>query len=254
LKKDLSKNSLFKKKYSNSRNISFLKDYDLIINCDYSHHITKKFFDKKIKKKYKSLAYTTIIEHKKILNNTATQIFTQKGPLAFLPISSNQTSIVFSIHNSVNKKENIKELIKKYNHKYKIYKIHEINFFELSALNLRSYYHNNILAFGDLLHKVHPLAGQGFNMTLRDIKVFLKIIKDKQSLGLPLNSTINYEFEKRLKHKNFIFSNGIDLIHNFFNFERKFKNKTISKSIQYIAKNPSLNRVFTKIADEGIFF
>ena len=29
-----------------------------------------------------------------------------------------------------------------------------------------SYYKDNILAFGDLLHKVHPLAGQGFNMSI----------------------------------------------------------------------------------------
>ena len=30
---------------------------------------------------------------------------------------------------------------------------------------LRNYSFKNILSFGDLLHKVHPLAGQGFNMT-----------------------------------------------------------------------------------------
>ena len=41
------------------------------------------------------------------------------------------------------------------------------------------YYHQNILAFGDLLHRIHPLAGQGFNMTIRDIKILLKIIKNK---------------------------------------------------------------------------
>ena len=49
-------------------------------------------------KKYNSFAYTTIIEHKKSLNNnTAVQIFTKRGPLAFLPISNNKTSVVYSI-------------------------------------------------------------------------------------------------------------------------------------------------------------
>ena len=33
--------------------------------------------------------------------------------------------------------------------------------FELKSSNLRNYYKENILAFGDLLHKLHPLAGQG---------------------------------------------------------------------------------------------
>ena len=74
----------------------------------------------------------------------------------------------------VKKVNDINELIKQYNFKYKINKIDKIENFELRSLNLRSYYHKNILAFGDLLHKIHPLAGQGFNMTIRDIKVLLK--------------------------------------------------------------------------------
>ena len=51
----------------------------------------------------------------------------------------------------------------------KIEKLTKIEKFELKSLILRSYFHKNILAF-DLLHKIHPLAGQGFNMTIRDIK------------------------------------------------------------------------------------
>ena len=43
------------------------------------------------------------------------------------------------------------------------------------------------------------------------------------------------EFENIMKHKNFIFSNGIDLIHEFFNFERKMKNNFLSKSVKHIS-------------------
>ena len=46
-------------------------------------------------------------------------------------------------------------------------------------MSMRSYYYKNILAFGDLLHKLHPLAGQGFNMSIRDINELSKIIKKK---------------------------------------------------------------------------
>ena len=48
---------------------------------------------------------------------------------------------------------------------------------------LRNYTHNNILAFGDLIHRIHPLAGQGFNMTIRDIKIISKIVNDKISFA-----------------------------------------------------------------------
>ena len=255
LEKDLSKNKYFKSIFLNDKNLSFIKKYELIINCEVFNKISEKYFSKKIIKKYDSFAYTTIIEHEKILNDTAIQIFTKKGPLAFLPISNNETSVVYSVHNSsIEKNFKIEELIKRYNFKYKIKNIKKVDSFELQSLNLRSYYHNNILAFGDLLHRVHPLAGQGFNMTIRDIKNLTNIIIKKNELGLPIDSSICDEFEDIVKHKNLIFSSGVNLIHEFFNIERKSNSKILSKSIQYLGKNSSANRILTKIADKGILF
>ena len=34
------------------------------------------------------------------------------------------------------------------------------------------------MTLGDGLHKIHPLAGQGFNMTLRDIKILSKVLDE----------------------------------------------------------------------------
>ena len=255
LEQNLLKNKFFKSKFISEKNLSFLNEYDLIINCEPSSLITNRYFSKKIIKKYNSYAYTTVITHDQILNDTALQIFTKKGPLAFLPISNRQTSVVYSLYNSNNQKEeNIDQLIKDKNFRYKIKNIDKVNSFELKSLNLRSYYHNNILAFGDLLHKVHPLAGQVFNMTIRDIKVLLEIIKRKLDIGLSLDSSVNLEFQKRLRHKNFIFSNGVDFIHEFFNFERKMKTNLLSKSVKLISNYPSINKMFTKIADRGVLF
>ena len=255
LEKKLLKNKFFKSKFVKEKNPSFLKEYELIINCDSSNFITKRYFSKKIIKKYNSYAYTTIITHDKILNHTAFQVFTKKGPLAFLPISDKQTSVVYSLYSSNNQKEkNIDQLIRDKNFKYKIRNMDKINSFELKSLNLRSYYHNNILAFGDLLHSVHPLAGQGFNMTIRDLKILLDIVKKKLDVGLSLDSSVNLEFQKRLRHKNFIFSNGVDFIHEFFNIERKMKTSFLSKSVKLISNYPSINKMLTKIADRGVLY
>ena len=253
LEKNLSKNKYFKSIFINEKNLSFLNKYELIINCDTSNIVAKRYFSKKIIKKYNSCAYTTIISHEEILNDTAYQIFTKKGPLAFLPISNKETSIVYSVHN-LNKQsdENIEQLIKDKNFKYKIRYMGKINSFELESLNLRSYYHGNILAFGDLLHKIHPLAGQGFNMTIRDIKILLDITKKKLDLGLPLDSSVNSEFQKNLKYKNFLFANGVDLIHELFNMERKINIRLLSNSVKLISNYPFINKMFTKIADRGI--
>ena len=166
LEKKLIKNKYFKKNYKKIL-LSNIKNYDLVINLEFSNFISKKFFSKKIVKRYNNIAYTGILRHKKIENKVARQFFTKIGPLAFLPISENETSIVYSInHSNEFKKATLVNLINHYNSIYKIEKITKISSFELSSLNLRSYYYKNILAFGDLLHKIHPLAGQGFNMTI----------------------------------------------------------------------------------------
>ena len=60
--------------------------------------------------------------------------------------------------------------------------------------------------------------------------------------------------KKKSKHRNLIFSNGIDLVNEFFNIERKTNNSLLSKSVQFIGKNPSINKMFTKIADKGFTF
>ncbi len=251
LEKNLIKNKYFKK-INFKKKINYSDHYDLVFTTDYNNPISKKYFAKKIEKKYNSVAYTSILYHEKISNNIATQIFTKNGPLAFLPISDYETSVVYSINNDIKIKDEIYALINNYNFKYNIKKINKFDFFELKGLSLRSYYHNNILAFGDLLHKIHPLAGQGFNMTIRDIKILIDLIKKKLDLGLPLDTSLNKDFEKKQKHKNYIFSSGIDQIHEFFNLERKTKNNFLSKSIQLINKNYGINKILKKIADDGI--
>ena len=246
--KSLNKSMLFKRKINKS--INFHENYNLVINCDPNNFITKKYFSNKFFKDYFSFAYTTIIEHKKITNNTAVQIFTKQGPLAFLPISNKKTSIVFSLRGE--KKINLGDFIKTYNTKYSNIKINQVSHFKLSSMNLRNYHFKKILAFGELLHKLHPLAGQGFNMSIRDIKILLDLIKKKIELGIELDGSICKDFEKKVKHKNFVFSQSIDLIYELFNIESKTNNSLISKSAQFLGKKNYLNNFFSKYADIGI--
>jgi 2-octaprenyl-6-methoxyphenol hydroxylase len=192
------------------------------------------------------LAYTTIIKHKKLIkNDVAIQVFTERGPLAFLPLSSKETSIVFSARGTDD--VNLRYWIEKYGKKYTLTKVDKIEKFEIKSNSLRIYYHKNILAFGDLLHQIHPLAGQGFNMTLRDIKVLTELIQQRISNGLDLNSSVCSDFQKEIKHKNYLFSSGVDFIYEFFN-----KNQLLSNSIKFLGKNKIFNRTIKKFADIGM--
>ena len=260
LQKKIDQNKFFKKfiikKDSFYEELLKKNKYDLIINCDSKNFLSKKYFTKKIIKNYDNLAYTTILRHKKIENNIATQIFTKAGPIAFLPISNYETSVVCSLdtNNKNYSDSEVLDLINKNNPKYQIQKTIRLSSFKLSSSNLRNYYHKNILAFGDLLHRIHPLAGQGFNMTIRDIKILSEIIQNKIDLGMQLNTSILSEFEKVTKSKNFLFSNSIDFIYEVFNFDKKIKNKYFNNLLKIIGKNKNLNNFFIKIADKGLNF
>ena len=260
LDKKLSKSKFFKKKIINKNNLyeELLKGnkFDLIINCELNNPISKKYFSKKIDKDYHNQAYTTILSHQKLENNTALQIFTKFGPIAFLPISNKETSVVCSFENKKVKfsDNDIIDLIKKHNPKYTIKKILKLSIFKLTSSTLRNYHNKNILAFGDLLHRIHPLAGQGFNMTIRDIKVLSEIIQNKIDLGLQLDISIIDDFINKTKYKNFLFLSIIDLIHETFNLEKKTKGENFSKILKFFGKNKNLNNYFIKLADRGLNF
>ncbi len=226
------------------------KNYNLIINSDQNNQITKKYFQKKIIKNYNSLAHTAIIDHKKIENKIAEQIFTKNGPIAFLPLSNYKTSIVFSKNSKkIIDKKKLLQVINNYNYRYKINKISNVESFEIKFLVLRNYVYKNILSFGDLIHKVHPLAGQGFNMTIRDIRSLLNILDENIKLGINDGEIIAQKFQENNKHFNFIYGLGIDLINSFFTLDSWSKN-SLSKSIFKVLKgNKLLNNYATLLSN-----
>mgnify|MGYP001289893406 CR=1 FL=1 len=244
-KKLLIKNENFYKKIMNKN------EYDLIINFDPTNKISKKYFNKKIMKDYNSSAYTTVIEHESLRNKKAIQIFTKYGPIAFLPISKNETSIVFSI---VNQKEKLSEskifnLIKELNLNFKIKNFKKLENFKLCFHIARNYYYKNIMNFGDNLHKIHPVAGQGFNMCLRDIEIISGIIENRLSLGLELDHSIYEEFEKKTKHLNFLFANSVDFIYELFKNENRFFTELLKK----LNRKKNFKNVLQKFADRGFY-
>ena len=184
-------------------------EFDLIVNFNENNKISKELFFRKQYKNYNSLAYTTLINHQKCDNRIAYQVFTKFGPIAFLPCSNKQTSIVFSIfkQNKNFKEDEILELIKKYNKRYLIKSFSKLEKFSLKGSVLKNYYNKNILCFGDNIHKIHPLAGQGLNMTIRDIKILSELIDKKIDLGLCLDNSVLKDFENKTKHYNYLFAN-----------------------------------------------
>ncbi len=255
LEKSLIREKNFKKtKIFLSKNFlnQIKKKNEIIINTENSNFIFKKYFSNQIKKDYKSFGFTTILTHSKVSNRSAIQHFTNHGPLAFLPVSNSKTSVVFSIFNKklFNDEKKIIELIKSFNKKYNIKRLEKLEKFPINLSLSRNYYFKNILSFGENLHKIHPIAGQGFNMTIRDTKELSSLIKENLELGLNL-STVLEKFEKRRKNSNFLFASGINFFHEFFKFTNKYNFGAIDGIFKLIDDNKYIKNKFQNYADKG---
>ena len=115
-------------------------------------------------------------------------------------------------------KKRIKKIINTKNLKF-----NKISSYPLKLSIKKNYYKNNTLILGDGLHTVHPIAGQGFNLVLRDIKVLKDLIKFNLSLGLTIkDSNILSEFCVNRKPENIFLGLGIDLTRIFFKKNKYF--------------------------------
>ena len=114
---------------------------------------------------------------------------------------------------------------------------------------LRDYFFKNVLSFGDLIHKVHPLAGQGFNMTIRDIKSLSNILDENIRLGIDDGTLIAKKFQQKNKHLNFMYGFGIDTINSFFKLDNKLNNNLSEPLFKILKGNKFLNKYATFLSN-----
>jgi len=257
-----------KKKVSEIINIDLLKGfksekemsskYNLIIICTGSNsQLIKNLITNKIyKHDYNELAITVILKHNYLKNNVARQVFLNDGVLAFLPISNSKTSVVWYVKKKFIENNNIiKKKIELYAKEFfkKIEFASNLEKKELYLLIRNKYHSERVLLFGDAIHLVHPLAGQGTNMMLRDLNVLTEILNSKINLGLDIGSNdVLSEFANMTKSKNFAYSLGIDLIRKSFKFKKTPLKNLRNKIVMEINKNNIIKNIFYNIANKGL--
>ena len=111
----------------------------------------------------------------------------------------------------------------------------------------------NFFVLGEGSYNIHPVAGQGFNLILRDIKKLGKELENFLSLGIQIkNSPLLLKVISERKPENLLFGMGINLIHKFF------KNNKISDPVKKIIlkdinKLNFLKKISLGIANKGFF-
>ena len=108
--------------------------------------------------------------------------------------------------------------------------------------------------FGDIANKIHPIAGQGWNMTLRNIFSLIKVIKYSENLGLEIGNDIfikKYLDETSLS--NLTFATLIDGIRKIFDVKIDSYAAIRKNTLSNIDKNSFLKKNFVNIANKGLF-
>jgi len=235
--------------------------YNLIILCSGNNSSLVKdiFNDHFIQNSYDETSVTTILNHNSLKNNIAKQFFLEDEILALLPISNTKTSVVWSVKNNKYKKNDLflKRKIKLYASKYlnNITFASKIESNDLNFLIRSKYYKDRILLFGDALHSIHPFAGQGYNMILRDLSCLEKILLSKINLGLDIGSPdILYEFTNKTKPNNFAYAMGLDILKNSFSLKNQYVMKIRNSILKTLDKNNFVKNIFLDVADRGLKF
>ena len=254
-------------KYNESNILAIFKDFvvcaDLIIAADGKNSTVRKVANTPIySKKYKHKAAVINISHLKNHNNIAHEIFFKTGPLAILPMSKNKKNIFLSsviwsnpswYSDNLKKinKDTLKELLQEkiYKNIGEIKEVLNVQFFPLSAHVNSKFYENRIVYIGDSAHSIHPIAGQGWNLGIRDIKNLDIALKKNINLGFDLGSEFACkEYQKMSFYDAYSMFQITDKLNSIFINDFFMVNKIRSLGFKLIQKNSMLKKIITDFA------
>jgi 2-octaprenylphenol hydroxylase len=159
---------------------------------------------------YNHQAIVTTVRHEFAHQQTAQQVFHEKGPLAFLPLASETgehfSSIVWSV--SPNDAEEILAstdeqfidmLGASFEHRLgDILSVDPRQSFPLTAQQAKKYIDSRMALIGDAAHTIHPLAGLGVNLGFLDAAALAESLTNARKSNLD----IGHEFVLRRYQRN----------------------------------------------------
>jgi 2-octaprenyl-6-methoxyphenol hydroxylase len=145
---------------------------------------------------YDQSAIVTTVGHERDHEGRAEEHFLPAGPFAILPLTGRRSSIVWT--ERAREAERIvalpddefhDELERRFGlHLGEIAVIGPRRTFPLGLYTARSFIAERIALVGDAAHIIHPIAGQGLNMGLRDVAALAEAVADSARLGLDIGA------------------------------------------------------------------
>ncbi len=164
----------------------------LIIGCDgRQSQVARRAGITRTGWEYHQTSLVCAIQHELPHNGCAHQFFMPSGPLAILPLPGNKSSIVWT-----ETTENAREISALCDEDYlpclrpcfgdflgEIKLAGKRFSYPLGLSLAQSFVSERLALVGDAAHGMHPIAGQGLNMGLRDVAALTEVLTDAGRLG-----------------------------------------------------------------------
>ena len=216
--------------------------------------VRKKLFGKNQEIKFSQKAITGTFDAKNV-KPIAYQWFKNFGILALIPMSNNKVSMVLS-YVKKNQIINPGTFLNSF-FKSEITMIcgdQNLNNMDFKSFDLSFtkpiFFKNNFVFLGDSCQAIHPLAGQGLNLGIKDVSVFYELIKEKKSLNISLKKLM-YDY-RRSRIFERIFFHKLTYSIAFLNFKNNLLFERFSSIFLKILKHSNyLKQKVINVANGG---
>ena len=141
---------------------------------------------------YPQIGIVTTVEHEHPHNGVAYEHFLPSGPFAILPMTGNRSSLVWTEETKdarrligLDEPEFTAELKLRFGiHLGDVRPVGPRWSYPLKLHLARSYVQHRFALVGDAAHTIHPIAGQGLNLGLKDAASLAETVLDAARLGL----------------------------------------------------------------------
>ncbi len=163
--------------------------------------VRKKAGIKTYKFGYNQTGIVTTVSLEKPHNNLAYEYFLPSGPYAILPLTENRASIVWSeppekakAIAALSKTDFETEIQKRFGDVLgKVETVAPVFTYPLTLELASDWFKKRIVLCGDAAHGIHPVAGQGFNLGLKDVAALAEVLIEAYHLGLDIGDEITLE-------------------------------------------------------------
>lgn len=206
---------------------------------------------------YQQKALVATVKPEKPHQNTAWQRFLPEGPLALLPLRDGLISIVWTsktetteAHLKLSEAAFCDALADASEHQLGNFKlIGERGGFPLKLQFSSEYCQQRLVLIGDAIHTIHPLAGQGVNLGLKDALALANVVITAQESGRNIASQqVLRRYERQRKGDNLMMMAIMDGFKRLFGADEQWVQFARSSGMGLVNQSTLLKKQICKYA------